>query len=203
MGDLAHIVAGQIIGRLTGWLADPKHGGGALFYVGVHAIYQVLHVIERRAERVFAHVTMSDSGVDESCTLTIDFEGGLSAQIVTSQRFDGRYGWLDVIGTQGRVRSEWERQELTVQSNVLEAYRHETVIHVPEDCIGPDVEAGDAASVMAHKYIRAWASEFQQFIAAIREDHDPPVSGTHAVDVLKITDAVLDSGRRGTPVELA
>ena len=202
VGEMAHVFAGQMLGKMGGWLAQPEHGGGPLLYIGTHVIYQVLDVVERKAERVFAEVTRTETGVDRECLFTVRFEGGIVAQIATSQRLGGRYGWIDVLGTAGRVRSEWEREGLFVQSTAIEAYREPTTIRVPEDTIGPRVALGDKVSLTGFRYIRAWADEFVEFISAIREDRDPCVSGEDGVRVLEITDAVFESGRTGMPVEM-
>jgi predicted dehydrogenase len=209
VGELAHVFAGQIIGGMGGWLGQPEHGGGPLLYIGTHVIYQVLDVVRRKAERVFAEVTLTEAGVDRECLFTVRFEGaapggegGVVAQIATSQRLGGRYGWIDVLGSAGRVRSEWENPDVFVQSTAIPAYRQETLIRVPDESVGPKVALGDKASVTGFRYVRAWADEFADFIAAIREDRDPAVTGEDGVRVLEITDAVFESGRTGLPVEL-
>jgi myo-inositol 2-dehydrogenase/D-chiro-inositol 1-dehydrogenase len=48
--------------------------------------------------------------------------------------------------------------------------------------------------------VRSWAAELGEFIAAIREDRPPAVTGEDGVRVLEITDAVLESARLGEPV---
>lgn len=202
VGELAHVFAGQIIGPLGGWLSRPEHGGGPLLYIGTHVIYQVLDVVRRKAERVFAEVSFTDEGVDRECLFSVRFEGGVTAQIATSQRLGGRYGWIDVLGSAGRIRSEWENPDLVVQSTALDEYRQETAIRVPDDAIGPPVHFGHKASVSGFKYVRAWTDEFREFIAAIRENRDPAVTGEEGVRVLEITDAVIESSRVGAPVVL-
>lgn len=202
IGEMAHVFAGQIIGGMGGWLSQPEHGGGPLLYIGTHALYQVLDVVRRKPERVYADVALTETGVDRECLITIRFEGGVVAQVATSQRLGGRYGWIDVLGSAGRVRSEWESPDVFVQSTAIEAYRQETTIRVPDDTIGPSVQLGDAASVSGFKYVRAWADELADFIAAVREDRDPAVTGEEAVTILKITDAVFESGRTGAAVDL-
>ena len=201
VGELVHVTAGQFIGPLDGWLAQPGHGGGPLLYIGTHVIYQVLDLVPQRAERVFAEVDWAGTGVDGACLFSVRFEGGLVAQIGTSQKIGGRYGWLDVLGSAGRLRSEWERGEIFVQSTVVDAYRDPTTILVPEEATGPAVEHGQMASPTGFRYVRAWAAEFAEFIAAIREDRDPAVTGEDAVRVLQITDAVFQSGRTGQAVD--
>ena len=202
VGEPAHITAGQLIGGMGGWLGDPAHGGGPLLYIGTHVLDQVLWVAGRKATHVFADVELTDSGVDAHTAITIHFEGGLTAQVLSSQKMGGRYGWLDVIGSAGRVRTEWESNVLYVESQRLEAYRHPTEIEVPLDPYLPRVQAEPIVSVVGIKYIRMWAAEMAEFIAAITEDRQPSVNGEDAVRVLEVTDAAIQSGRSGSPIEL-
>ena len=202
VGDIVHVTAGQIIGKMGGWLAQPEHGGGPLLYIGTHVIYQVLDVVPRKAERVFAEVKFTESGVDAECLFTVRFEGGVVAQIITSQRMGGRYGWIDVIGSAGRIRSEWESNTLLVQSQAIAAYRDLAAIEVPADAAGPRVSLGTMASVSGFRYVRSWAAEFMEFVAAIRENREPSVNGEAGVRVLEIADAVIESGRAGKPIVL-
>ena len=203
VGEMAHVMAGQVIGRMRGWLASAEHGGGPLLYVGTHVIYQVLHVVERRVERVHAQVTWDeDSGVEKEALMTMCFEDGVVAQVVTSQRLGGRYGWLDVLGSAGRVRAEWESPFIYVESQALEAYRHPTLIRVPEHWQLPVVVPGAQVSLNAFRYTPAWSAEFADFLGAIREDREPAVTGEDGVRVLEITDAVFQSGRTGQAVTL-
>ena len=202
VGDIVHVTAGQLIGKMGGWLGEPEHGGGPLLYVGAHALYQVLDVVEQKAERVFAEVDFTESGVDAWCLFTIRFEGGVAAHMTTSQRMGGRYGWIDIIGSAGLLRSEWESNALVVQSRAIDAYKERTTIEVEADATGPGVKLGATASVSGFRYVRAWAAEFMDFIGAIREDREPRVSGEDGVRVLEITDAVIESGKTGEPVEI-
>ena len=89
-----------------------------------------------------------------------------------------------------------------VQSAVVDQYSDPTKIVVPEDATGPALEHGQMASATGFRYVRAWAAEFAEFIAAIREDRDPAVSGEDGVRVLEITDAVFQSGRSGQAVDV-
>ncbi|NOZ20336.1 MAG: Gfo/Idh/MocA family oxidoreductase [Planctomycetes bacterium] len=202
IGDIAHVTAGQLIGAMGGWLGTPEHGGGPLLYVGTHALYQVLDVVEAPATRVFAEVDFTDEGVDAWCQFTIRFEGGIAAQMTTSQRMGGRYGWIDIIGSDGLLRSEWESNQLVVQSRKVPEYKERTTIDVEATATGPAVKLGTMASVTGFKYVRAWAAEFMEFIAAIQEDRDPRITGEDAVRVLEICDAVIESGKTGRAMEL-
>ena len=202
IGDIVHVTAGQLIGGMGGWLGTLEHGGGPLLYIGTHALYQVLDVVQRKATRVFAEVDFTESGVDAWCQFTIRFEGGIAAQLTTSQRMGGRYGWIDVIGTDGLLRSEWESNQLVVQSRKVPEYRERTAIDVEATAVGPATNLGTMASVTGFRYVRSWAAEFMAFIAAIREDREPRVNGEAGVRVLEITDAVIESGKTGKPISL-
>ena len=202
IGDIVHVTAGQLIGHMGGWLGMREHGGGPLLYIGTHALYQVLDVVQRKAARVFSEVDFTESGVDAWCQFTIRFEGGIVAQMTTSQRMGGRYGWIDVIGTDGLLRSEWESNQLIVQSRKIPEYKERTTIDVEATAVGPSAALGVMASVNGFRYVRSWAAEFMAFIAAIREDHEPRVNGEAGVRVLEITDAVIESGKTGKPISL-
>lgn len=203
VGEIAHVIAGQLIGGLSGWLADPARGGGPLLYVGTHVLDQVLWVVGSRAERVFAEVTWKEEGgVEAGVDLTIRFESDVVAQVCTSQKMGGRYGWLDIIGSAGRVRTEWESNELYVESRAIDAYHHATRIEVPMEPYLPLVEPGARGSMVAVKYLRMWAAELAEFCNSIIEKRPPTVTGEDAVWVLEVTDAVFESARTGGSVEL-
>jgi len=202
VGDIVHVTAGQLIGKMGGWLGTPEHGGGPLLYVGTHFIYQVLDVVEPKAERVYAEVDFTDEGVDAWCLFTVRFQGGIVAQMTTSQRMGGRYGWIDIVGSEGRLRSEWESNALAVQSRTVPQYKDLTTIDVDPAITGPATKLGTMASVTSFKYVRSWAAEFMEFIAAIQENRPPRVSGEDGVRVLEICDAVIESGKTGRPVDI-
>ncbi len=202
IGEVVHVLAGQCIGGMGGWLGDPARGGGPLLYIGTHAIDQVLWVVDQPAERVFAEVDFTEAGVDASAQIVVRFAGGAVAQVCTSQRIGGRYGWLDVVGSAGRLRAEWERPEVYVESQTIEAYREPTLIRVPDGAHLPAPAPEAQARVTGFRYVRSWAAELGEFIAAIVDDRPPAVTGEDGVRVLEITDAVFESANSGEPVEL-
>ncbi len=202
LGEVTHIIAGQCIGGMGGWLGDPARGGGPLLYIGTHVLDQVLWVAGRPAERVFAEVNRAQSGVEADAMITVRFGGGLVAQVCTSQTLGGRYGWIDVLGTQGRLRAEWESNVVSVESRPVEAYRHLTEIHVPPTAYLPATRPDATASLTGHAYIRMWGAELTEFLASIREGRPPCVTGEDGVRVLEVTDATFESGRTGEPVRI-
>ncbi len=204
VGDVVHVLAGQLMSSIDGgWLGDHARGGGPLYYIGTHVIDQVLWVVGRPAESVFAEVNWpKEANAEADALLTIRFADDIGAQVCCSQRMGGRYGWLDVVGNAGRIRAEWESNCLYVESQNMESFAHPTYIQVPVDACHADHPPEAAARLSGFKYVRAWAAELTEFFTAIREDRGPCVTAEDGVRVLEITDAVFESGRTGRSVDL-
>lgn len=200
VGEVRHVTVGQLIGGVGGWLADPQRGGGPLYYIGSHVIDQVLWLIDDPIERVYAEIDQPAGEVERDALMTIKFAGGQVAQVTCAQRFGGRYGWLDVLGTKGRIRSEWESHRLTVESQVIPEYRHLTHLDVPVDAYLPKLDVTAPATLVTHFYIRMWAAEMAEFVAAVEAGADPPVTGEDGVRVLSVIEAAFASARSGGPV---
>lgn len=203
IGQIVHITAGQLIGHVGGWLGERAHGGGPLLYIGTHIIDQVLWVMGRAPDRVFAQVHRPGSdAVEDDVAVVLHFPYGASAQVLCSQRIGGRYGWLDLFGTEGRMHLEWENHTLTIQSSRLHAYRNLTHMEVPCDYGHPRFDALTPVSVASHFYTRAWAAALADFCTAVREGREPSACGADGVRVLQVTDAVAASEASGQPVKL-
>lgn len=203
VGEVTHVLGGQLIGAMGGWLADRDRGGGPLYYVGSHALDFLLWMAGAPVESVFAQMNRAeDGGVETDASVSIRFANGILGQLLTSQRMGGRYGWCDVVGTAGRLRAEWENDEIFVQSQALPEYARPTRIEVPSDAHHPDYPPEAAARLSGFKYVRSWAAEFAEFADAIREGREPSVSGEDAVRALEVIDAAFESDRTGAPVAL-
>jgi myo-inositol 2-dehydrogenase/D-chiro-inositol 1-dehydrogenase len=140
--------------------------------------------------------------VEKSIFVTMRFEDGAIGQVSASQQIGCRYGWLDVLGSAGRLRVEWESNNLLIQSAKVEAYRELTCIRVPAAALMPEFASDARMSFAGSAYVRYWAAEFVEFIKAIREGRDPSVNGEDAVRVLEVIDAAFESARTGSPVEI-
>ncbi len=203
IGDLAHIGGGQLIGNMGGWLGERARGGGPLLYIGSHIIDHVLWLAGSGAQRVYAEVDWKeDSDVEAGVQMTLRFPGGVTGQVCTSQKLGGRYGWVDAMGTAGRMRAEWERHDLMIQSSRIEQYSNLTTIRLEPQAYLPPVPPDAQARVSGSAYIRMWMAEFWQFIDAIETNTEPPVTGADGVRTLQVIDAVFESAKTGAAVDI-
>ncbi|MBI2299149.1 MAG: Gfo/Idh/MocA family oxidoreductase [Armatimonadetes bacterium] len=203
IGDLVQVHAGQLIGSMGGWLGKARHGGGPLLYVGCHALDQILWCNPSPVTRVYAEeVPSAVPGVEADALLTLRFADGCLATLSTSQRLGGRYGWLDLLGTHGRMRAEWESYRLSVESRKMAAYSHLTHLDVAMTDFVPAL-APDATSTLAsYYYVRMWAAEMVEFVSAIQEDRRPAISGEDGVRALRVMDAARQSAETGQAIAL-
>lgn len=203
VGGVTHVLSGQVIGAMGGWLGDRSRGGGPLYYVGSHALDFLLWMAGEEVESVYSDINWAaDGSVETDVSMAIRFRNGILGQLLTSQRMGGRYGWCDVIGTAGRLRAEWENDEVFVHSQAMPEYANPTHIAVPSDAHHPTYAPDAAARLSGFKYVGSWAAEFTEFADAIREGREPLVSGEDAVRVLEVIDAAFESDRTGAPVAL-
>ncbi len=201
VGEITHVSTGQCIGPVGGWLNDPAHGGGPMFYIGSHALDCAMWMADAEPLRVFADVHRPDSdGCEQSVDAVIACEGGFSIHLCTSYRVGCRYGWLDVMGTDGRLRAEWEGNVLSVWSNRSGAYSAPTRIEVPNQPHIPAVPFSGTGSVIAAKYLPMWLAEMHEFCDAIDEGRAARVPGEDGVRLLRVADAIFASGVKGGPV---
>jgi predicted dehydrogenase len=186
VGDLAYISAGKGGVPHTGWLADPRQGGGQLMFLGSHVTDQILWLLGARAERVYAEVEWrADNGTDATSLYTIRFETGVSAHVVCSQAAHTSFDYVEFVGSAGRIRADWPDNVLTVHSDVFSAYSSPTIIR----------HSGDPLE-------RMYVDELREFVSSIREGRQPAITAEDGVRVLEILDAVVESGRSGAPVAI-
>ena len=177
---------------MGGWLGERKHGGGPLYYIGTHALDQMIWVASSRAKRVTAEMNFRDGGgVELEAMINIRFENGILGQLVASQTLGGRYGWIDVLGTKGRIRAQWESDSLWIQSGIIPEYANLTEIALPPTAGLLPAPQTATAQLSGFAYVRTWATELKEFADAINEDREPSVTGEDGVRVLEVMDAAF------------
>jgi predicted dehydrogenase len=191
VGEIQAVTAGIGTGPFDGWFADPAMGGGALLYLGSHLVDEVLWFVQDEPVQVYAEVRhRPDNGTDETSTFQIRFRGGAVAQCLVTQAVEGWFDFATIYGRQGRTgleSSPWLRSEISVCSTALPAYAQPTTI-----C--PRVR-GDPIMAML-------VPELEEFASAIQEKREPAVTVADGRWVLKVLDAVVESGKTGTSIRI-
>ena len=186
VGEIVAVVGGKGGGPLTRWLAEPEHGGGQMLFLGSHLIDQALWMVDSDVERVHAEMTLrEDTGSDSTSWFTLRFANGVRAEMLVSQAIGTPFDYLEVLGTEGRIRADWSPHTvLRVHSSALPTYAKPTTILFGDRMQG------------------LYAGELIEFANAIREEREPAITGEDGLRVLAIIDAVFASSRSGRPVDL-
>ncbi len=182
VGELRQVSAGKGSGPLRRWLADPEKGGGQLLYLGVHITDQILWMVGSEAEAVQAEINRDPgTGVDQDSAFTIRFGNGVLASVLCSQNVGVGFDFVEVLGSAGRIRSEWKAGVVEIQSQVIPEYSRPTTIR-------------HAAGPMFTDEMEAWTS-------SLVEGREPPITVDDGIRVLAIIDSAVESARTGLPVD--
>jgi predicted dehydrogenase len=179
VGEVDLVLAVKGSGLLRGWLLEEPKGGGVLRYLGVHLIDQVLWMVGSKPEKVFAEVKLHPTfGVDESSSFTIRFGNGVLASLSLTMRASKSIDLVEIIGSEGHMKSEWRENYLFVHSLKTPEYANPTTIRFMEDPTYPMFER-----------------ELREFIASAKEGRTPSITVLDGLRVLEVVDAVLESAK--------
>jgi predicted dehydrogenase len=131
----------------------------------------------------------SEDGVDQNSAFTIRFASEVTANVTCSQNVGGGVGfdYIEVMGTKGRIKSEWPSNIINVVSETVEEYRHPTLIVPPEP----------------RAYVeKMYRDELDAWVQSVNQRTDPPITVDDGVNVLEVISAVFESGRSNSPVTL-
>ena len=205
LGEITQVCAGISAGPLpagvAGWMADPAKGGGPLLVVGGHVTDQVLWMVDSAAQRVYGEVRRDpESGLDQSTGYTIRFENGVIAHVVCAQTSSPHFNFIDVVGSRGRARNEWPSGSLQVQG--LDGFYYEDapmspVHHSAREYRGPPTIRSERAYsvLMFEEQMRGW-------VRCISRGEEPPIGIDAGINALAVLDAVVESGRKGVPIQI-
>ena len=190
VGDVQAISAGKGGGPLAGWLAEVDSGGGQLLFLGSHLVDQIIWLLAEAPVEVYAGVTYrQDTGSDETSAFQMRFPSGAVAQCIVSQAVGSYFDFVEFMGRNGRVRSDWPMNTIQVKSPRLATYggglSDTAQIHVTSDPRMP-----------------MYVAEIREFVDAVGNDRDPSISGEQGLTVLDVLDAVVESANSGVPVTL-
>lgn len=186
VGEVSLILAVKGTGLLRGWLLEEPKGGGILRYLGVHLIDQVLWMVGSKAEEVLAEVNVHPTfGVDETVSFIIRFKNSVLASLSLTMRASKSIDSVEVIGSDGHMKSEWRDNYLLVHSSKMIEYANPTTIRFMEDPTYPMFER-----------------ELREFIASVIENRMPSINVLDGLRVLEVVDAVLESAQLKRAVKI-
>jgi D-xylose 1-dehydrogenase (NADP+, D-xylono-1,5-lactone-forming) len=169
---------------------NPALAGGALMDIGVYPVSLIRVIAGQLPVRVQATARWHASGVDRALAATLEFSSGLLAQITCS--FEGSlHRQALIVGSEGVIET---------------SFSNHTNADTPGDLYLRDGSGTRGARRVIHTdAANGFQAEAEAFAALVRGQPDAwnGATETESVDIMTIVDALLDSARRGTAVELA
>jgi predicted dehydrogenase len=185
IGDLRAITGSIGTPRMNrSWIAEPDAGGGPLLFVGCHLIDLALWFVAEEPASVLATVQhRPDTGADDTTAIQLEFGDGRVAQFLVTQSAAGFFYDLQVIGRAGSIAlrgRNFVQFEVEVLSTALRAYREPTIIR-------PTMERDHITMMLM--------PELAEFADAVEHGRPPSITASDARRVLRVLDAVGESGR--------
>lgn len=160
-------------------------GGGILMNQGIHLVDVALWWLGRAVQVNALSATLTHTiEVEDTIALSARFEGGALLSLGgTTASQPGAPHTLELCGTSGSLRIEGEQ-----------VVRWE-VPGFPRPEADPDTPTDGQMSLAGHRRV------IEDFIAAVREERDPVVSGAEGVKSLKFVQAAYASAQTGRIIE--
>jgi predicted dehydrogenase len=169
------------------FIEEALAGGGAVIDHTVHVIDLLRWFWDTEVTEVFAEVGDSlihpDLGIDDVGLLSFTLENGMYGTLDTSWSRPPSYPtWgdvkIEVLGTDGLLQVDTFRQDLAVSSNAVGKTQW-----IPWGS-NPDLGL------------------IKDFVAMIREDREPSITGRDGLQSLQVALAAYESARTGHPIKL-
>jgi predicted dehydrogenase len=169
---------------------NPALGGGALMDAGSYPVSLVRMIAGERPSRVQAAVRWAETGVDRTLAGTIDFPSGVLAQIACTFA-TARHRRAFIVGDTGTITTTYLNDTGPAMPPVLELTRG-----TGWDATRETIETGSVKGFLAEA--EAFADLVSQGIGAW-----PGATPEESVDILLTLDALAESARKGTAVDIA
>ena len=183
------------------WAAD---GGGVLMTQAIHYL-DLLQWYLGDVARVQGEVNTYKHGehieVEDSATALITFTSGAMATVLASTSADPALGvQIRITGSNGASAELSEFPEGSDGRLTLQTSNHEIAARpVHPAGVDANVELSRINGALKEHH----RAQITQFVAAVREDLEPAVTGREALKSLRILLAVYESARTGRPVDFA
>ena len=169
------------------WRTQAKAGGGGpLIDNGYHQVYTALNYVGSPAVRVYARIGryVQDIEVEDTALVLIEHANGATTSLqVGWSALAGGTSVNEILGTEGQIRFGGGEGPVSVWRKATGEWTHP-----PVDTEGPD-ELGLPVAV-------------RQFVEAIENNGEVPVSAAEGRHVLAIVLAAYRSGQSGEVVEV-
>ncbi len=178
------------------WKLD---GGGALMNQGIHAI-DLLQWFAGPVDELFAYcATLGHERieVEDTAVVAMKFKNGALGVIEgTTSAYPGFFKKLEICGTTGSVTLEeesitaWQfKDETEADEQIRQHYRNYT-------SSGGGAQDPKAIGFHGHALV------FGDVVQAMREGHDPKITGEEARSSVQIIEAIYESARTHAPVQV-
>jgi xylose dehydrogenase (NAD/NADP) len=174
---------------------NPQLAGGALMDVGVYPVSLILILAKQRPARVraVAHWTAADersaAGVDSTLAATLEFAGGLLAQVTCSFNCALHRQAL-IVGSAGVIQTTFRNHTSAEQPGTLKMR------------VGSGAKAVD--SIVETAPTNGFFAEAESFERLVREGpaHWSGATSAESIDIAMTLEALLRSARSGAAVEI-
>jgi predicted dehydrogenase len=190
-GDLGKPVTGSssllktwMESNRRGWHLDPETGGGMLMTAGIHALDQLIWLMDGRVSSISAAAGTSfhDQKADDSAMMLLRFADGRFGQVASIGYRDGggTFG-LDLVCENGTLRIDPDRG-----------------VAIGRGGQWSDVANSRDPQWMQNAVIREW----QAMVTAIENDAEVPVSGDYGRHIIACIEAAMVSSREQRDVKV-
>jgi len=168
---------------------NPSLAGGALMDVGSYPVSLACMIAKARPSRVSAVAHWTDSGVDRTLVATLEFPGGLLAQVSCSFATAVHRQAL-IAGTEGILQTTFYNSPSPAAPPVLHLRRGKTWDSTTE--------------ILEVPATNGFLAEAESFARLVREGPEQWTGATpqESVDIMLTLEALLRSAREGKPVEI-
>jgi phthalate 4,5-cis-dihydrodiol dehydrogenase len=168
-----------------GWHLDPATGGGMLMTAGIHALDQLIWLMNGRVASISAAVSTSfhDQQADDSAMMLLRFADGRFGQVASIGFRDGGGTFdIDLVCERGTLRIDYDRG-----------------VSIGQGGKWTDVANSHDPTWMQNAVVREW----QAMAAAVLHGAEVPVTGDYGRHIIACIDAAMISARERRDVEIS